>query len=201
MKLLIAVLALVSFGVFVPKSHADDLTLNLGAVGLGNVDLGPVAAGTGVVTYDYANLSLLQNGNLLGLLNFNFTGVWANAAADLPVGATWPAASVDALAVTESCVFIAIGTNTQTPCGGLAFAYTNADIGNIVGITGDVNIAADIGVNTPIGADAGLGINAGTETIGFGNPPSATPEPGTLSLMGTGLLGVAGVVRRKFRMA
>ena len=201
MKLLIAVIALVSFGVLVPKSYADDLTLNLGAVGLGNVDLGPVAAGTGVVTYDYANLSVLQNGNLLGFLNLNFTGVWAATAADLPVGATWPTNAVDALAVTESCAFVAIGTNTQTPCSGLAFAYTNANIGNIVGVTGDVNIAADIGVDTPIGAEAGLGVNGGTETIGFGNPPSATPEPGTLSLMGTGLLGVAGVIRRKFRMA
>ena len=36
---------------------------------------------------------------------------------------------------------------------------------------------------------------------GGGNPPAATPEPGTLTLMGTGLLGVAGVLRRRFRMA
>jgi hypothetical protein len=30
------------------------------------------------------------------------------------------------------------------------------------------------------------------------NPPSGTPEPGTLTLFGTGLLGLAGLVRRKF---
>ena len=29
-------------------------------------------------------------------------------------------------------------------------------------------------------------------------PPSGTPEPGTLTLFGTGLLGLAGLVRRKF---
>jgi hypothetical protein len=34
--------------------------------------------------------------------------------------------------------------------------------------------------------------NSGTTTL-------ATPEPGTLGLLGTGLLGIAGLVRRKFR--
>ena len=30
-------------------------------------------------------------------------------------------------------------------------------------------------------------------------PPSTIPEPGTLGLLGTGLVGIAGLVRRKFR--
>jgi hypothetical protein len=34
--------------------------------------------------------------------------------------------------------------------------------------------------------------NTGTTSL-------ATPEPGTLGLLGTGLLGIAGLVRRKFR--
>jgi hypothetical protein len=34
-------------------------------------------------------------------------------------------------------------------------------------------------------------------TIGAASVPTATPEPGSLVLMGTGLLGFAGVVRRK----
>lgn len=70
----------------------------------------------------------------------------------------------------------------------------------LVAVTGALNIGAD--VNAQVGgllaADAAIG--GGTETIGFGNPPAATPEPGTLSLMGTGLRGVAGVLRRKFRV-
>jgi hypothetical protein len=31
-----------------------------------------------------------------------------------------------------------------------------------------------------------------------GNPPPGVPEPGTLSLFGTGLLGLAGMLRQKF---
>jgi hypothetical protein len=194
MKLFLALFALVSLGVYAPSMHADDLTLNLTALGGTTVNVPSVANANGdVFTYDAASVPAFHDGTLIGLYNLNFTATYVDAGSSLPAG------DASALIVTESCVDVTVSFRPEhNPCTGLSFAYTNADAGNILGVTGAVNIGADVNADTIV-ADAGLGIGAGTETIGFGAPPSATPEPGTLSLMGTGLLGIAGVVRRKFR--
>jgi PEP-CTERM motif len=46
---------------------------------------------------------------------------------------------------------------------------------------------------TPVGASPG---NGPQEYIGYGRPLT-TPEPGSMMLLGTGLIGIASVVRRK----
>ena len=56
---------------------------------------------------------------------------------------------------------------------------------------------------TLLGSDCPYGGHAGYVYMsGFGNviPPGTTPEPGTLVLLGTGAIGLAGVVRRKLRL-
>jgi hypothetical protein len=46
----------------------------------------------------------------------------------------------------------------------------------------------------------GGGTGCGTGNTGFaqGNSPAAVPEPGTLSLLGTGIVGIASFMRRRF---
>ena len=46
---------------------------------------------------------------------------------------------------------------------------------------------------------SGFGIALDAVSVNLaGAPPPATPEPGTLLLLGTGLLGLGGTVKRKF---
>jgi len=209
MKLLFAVFALVSFGIFVPSMYADPtLTLNAQA-GLGSVTETVVG---NVYTWTYVDDST-NAGFYPGIVpvpwattdNNVFTAVFTY----IPLG-------VSALNVTDICANVGV-LATPTPCN-LDFSFSDTSVGagyldgsDTPALLGNLDIGLganiDVGVGDgTIGSDpnnvlASADIGGGTGQIDFGQPPpSPAPEPGTLSLMGTGLLGMAAALRRKFRV-
>lgn len=105
------------------------------------------------------------------------------------------------------------GTN-PTPAG-----YSTFDFSQFVTLSGctggscpqvstlsfDINgvTTANFDLTSPFVSDVSDGTNTGN-VAGFGTltpTTTATPEPSSLALLGSGVLGLAGVVRRKFRKA
>jgi len=100
-------------------------------------------------------------------------------------------AGIDVLNVTDVCAQVTIA-GPAIACPGLAFSFTdvngwNGSIVSALGLAG-ANVYGDV-ADISFGASVG----AGSATVDF----APTPEPESLALLATGLIGVAGVVRRK----
>jgi hypothetical protein len=82
--------------------------------------------------------------------------------------------------VTWTATPLANGTHSYTLSGAIADA--SGQVGATVQLTGN----------------SGKGFFNGTLSLSSGDTNLSVPEPGTLGLLGTGLVGIAGLMRRKF---
>jgi hypothetical protein len=69
--------------------------------------------------------------------------------------------------------------------------------GAVSGMTGSGY--ATSGTTFDMTLNVGEGLFDGSATVGSGDTPIVVPEPGSLGLLGTGLIGLAGVVHRKLK--
>jgi hypothetical protein len=190
MKLFLPLSVLVLLGLFTPNLFADPvLTINTGVVG-GLLVETPIAGGeTWVYTDDTVAVGVLPPFVLTDndVITATFTDI----------------AGVALFNVTDICLNAGV-LAPANPCAGFAFSDTGLGVPVLLsssGILAGLDLATAIDVNAGVlGLEVGgLSIGSGSAEIGFNNPPpSVTPEPPALTLFGTGLLGLAGVMKKKF---
>jgi PEP-CTERM motif len=111
---------------------------------------------------------------------------------------------------TDICTKITV-LGPIVPCQDLAISFTDVTLGDAsiaLAIAANINVGVGVGNISIAGANLvpqsellGISVAGASGEIDFHDPPPAVPEPGTLSLMATGLLGAAGAIRRKFGKA
>lgn len=173
-----AFLALVTL-VLVPSLRADTIFATITAGGQTDTLIGTPVLDGEVFTYTHLNTDILST----SLETFVATYTDVDGLAGV-------------LDVTEVCATVNVLFNHAAPCQNFAFSFTNATLGD-VSLGTFVGLGADVsGDIAHINFDGSIG--AGSGSFNFSNPAPPVPEPGTLSLMATGLVGAAGALRRKF---
>lgn len=187
LKLSILALVIVAALAVVPAASAGTLDLMNGSTVLGTVTFTQDGANVDVTVTMNSGFALLINGGDIGIIG------------GLNVGGTSALSSGAFTATAKNNVKIGGFTFDElfkTNSGGgqnfvttLAFTISNANASAITGF--GFHVCFDF-----VGGSTGCAPNS-TAFFVTGSP-APIPEPGTLGLLGTGLVGLAGLVRRRF---
>ena len=174
-----------------PNLKADTFDLSLTTGATSDLLIQTPILGGYQYTYENLGVAILPDG-FLGLPQVNVI--------DNTFLATYVVTNgIGLLNITDVCANITV-LGAAAPCQQFAFSFTNLSLGNLSLLTVGGAVNAYVDANVAHFDLAGASIGGGSASFQVNPPaPSPVPEPGTLSMMATGLLGAAGALRKKFQ--
>ncbi len=155
-------------------------------------DLGGLVLSPGVYAFG-------TSAQLTGPLVLNFGGL-SNQSFVFQVGTaltTAPGSSVSTINQgTNDSIYWEIGSSATLDTTTAFEGYLIADQSVTLNTGATINCGSAIGLNGAVTLDTNVINSCGTNTVT--PPPPSVPEPGTISLVGMGLLSAASVIRRRF---
>jgi hypothetical protein len=196
--ILMAILAL-ALPVAAFATSSVDYTNSSGTL-TGTASGGISLTGSVIIGYGPAGSPPIKTGNL-GTLSFT-TGALLSGTLDGKTPATF--ANGGSFTITGVGVPSFTGTfNGPNPVTWTMSTLTNGThsytlVGTVSGTLGNF---ATSGSTIQMTINTGHSFFSGSTLISSGDTNILVPEPGTLGLLGTGLVGIAGLVRRKLKMS